>query len=64
MEAAVEKEVLVWQVFSVAPRGLKSYCRKIFPYDDWQFAEKLAQHLRDHGHEDVRVQLSTREDRP
>lgn len=53
---------LQWHVYSTSPRGYRSTCRKIFHYDDWQFAEKLAGYLREIGHEDVRVQLASKEE--
>lgn len=53
---------LVWEVWSVSPRGLFQRCRAILINEDWQMAEKLAEWLRDRGHHDVEVLLSARED--
>lgn len=53
-----EQDILIWHVWSVAPNGSRACCRREFEYEDWQFAERYAHHLRSIGHEDVKVQLS------
>lgn len=59
--AEASSDVLIWHVRSVAPNGSRSYFRRVFEYEDWQFAERYAQFLRNRGHEDVRVQLASRD---
>lgn len=50
----------VWEVWSVGPRGLRRRCQSVFEQADWQFAEKLAEFLREKLHEDVEVRLARR----
>lgn len=64
LQEEFEGDYLVWEVWSVSPRGYRPVCKRIFPHPQWQFAEKLAARLRDRGHEDVEVILGTTEDLP
>lgn len=61
MAAETAEDVLVWRVRSVAPNGSRSFYRRSFAYEDWQFAERYAHSLRMRGHEDVQVQLASRD---
>lgn len=54
-------DCLVWEVWSVSPWGLRLTCRKVYSYDEWQFAEKMGELLREYGHDDVEIRLSSRE---
>lgn len=63
-DEVLDEIFLVWEVWSVSPRGFRQSCKRIFPHEEWQFAEKLAERLRCRGHEDVEVELSTREGPP
>lgn len=56
--ASSDNAGLTWRVWSVGPNGFRPLCRRTFPYDGWQFAEKVAHYLRELGHEDVRVELA------